>query len=335
MVTKVQKISTPLYHYKAPLSISSMGSWKEKTPPPHHESHQKNGITGPLNLRILTYNVWFDAHFKNQRTKALLEAAAKEDPDVCCFQEVTSGFEGALRQHPFWKKTYTMTSLGDQTKLTKSWYGTMIMVKKAWLEKGGFDVSACFVDFPGSTTGRMLTMLEVSRGGLSRTLRLGTVHLDYTPELRAAHMEVCMRALGGSDPNASGILCGDTNMKSYAEFDQIRAAGWEDAWPAIHPQAEGETVSEGSDLLTLDPTYGKYGIRVDGGTRPLNGREFPRRLDVTLCKGLTIKACKLVGDQPLSKAVLQAGTPGEVSDEFTVWPSDHVGVCTDVEWALE
>lgn len=190
MSSEITKRPTPLYQFDAPPLLSALGTWKPR-PSPAPKPFSKV-TANPLKIRIVTYNVWFDAGFKDQRTRALLDAVAKEEPDICCFQEVTTGFEQALRQHAFWRKNFVMTSLGDQAQLTRSWYGTLIMVKKSLLEKGGLDISVCFVDFPGSTTGRLLTMLElgpqgkapsVSRLSLS-TFFVVSAHLDHTPASR-------------------------------------------------------------------------------------------------------------------------------------------------------
>lgn len=146
-------------------------------------------------------------------------------------------------------------------------------------------------------------------------------------------MDICMRAFDSTDQNVASILCGDTNTHSYAEIHRMRDGGYDDAWLSIHPEAIETARVDGVDPLVVDPTYGKFGIRVDHGARPARGDEFPRRLDLTLCKGLTIKGCKLVGDKAILMKDLQAGTHGEIPGDIMVWPSDHAGVCTDVEWA--
>jgi len=138
---------------------------------------------GPPNsqLRVLTFNIWFEAIFKEQRTREVIRLIQELNPDVCCFQEVTPMFEDILRRDPHWRKSWAMTGLADQLAFTRSMYGTMIVVKKALISaEGRFSANAFFVGLPGTTTGRCLTVLELSprivQGPAVRSLRINAEH---------------------------------------------------------------------------------------------------------------------------------------------------------------
>src|ERR1700722_19491104 len=103
---------------------------------------------GPPNsqLRVLTFNIWFEAIFKEQRTREVIRLIQELNPDVCCFQEDTPMFEDILRRDPHWRKSWTM-----------------IVVKKPLImAEGRYSANAFFAGLPGTTTGRCLPVLELS-----------------------------------------------------------------------------------------------------------------------------------------------------------------------------
>lgn len=163
---RVLHVPTPLYNYHRSFPILP-GSWIEYSPnqPPHTRRLLARGDSSSKSkmintIRVLTWNVWFEAMFQVERALALLECVKANKPDVCCFQEVTNKFEEALHADKDICRDWIMTSFDDQSKkLTKSWYGTMIMVRKKLLE--GYDANPSYVPFLGSTTGRCLTVLEL------------------------------------------------------------------------------------------------------------------------------------------------------------------------------
>ncbi|KDQ11503.1 hypothetical protein BOTBODRAFT_177331 [Botryobasidium botryosum FD-172 SS1] len=383
MEDQIQRIPTPLYHYDRPLLSFRPGAWQEHPGPTpsvsssasasKRDKETGSGVNTPL--RVLTWNIWFDTRYKAERTHAFIRAVRAADPDVCCLQETTTAFEAILRADAYWRATWVMTALADQTDFTKSHYGTMICVKKSLMKGGrgkgrGFSAQSYIVAFPGTQTGRCLTVLELSPGSkLPNTppILIGTVHLDYTPQLRASHIAIAIRALSMSSaggPVAASILCGDTNFTDYSETAPLVQAGFVDAWvvgrygpnlnapnvskasvitdtgaPATAPGSArnanatlsvGDTHPDGTavDWLLVDPTFGETGVRKRGeGSRE---SEVVRRLDLIMCRGLRIDACKLAGEDPIPQKALRASGVKE-GDDIVVWPSDHKGVCVDVK----
>lgn len=141
---------------------------------------------------------------------------------------------------------------------------------------------------------------------------VGNTHLEYTVADRARQMQFCIERLSGSSQSpastpALSVLCGDTNVESYAEIaDNFLANGFVDALvaanspPLREPIPELESVpvnaianetgvgasansnsnAPGIDLFLYMPTFGQAGIKFTG--RP--SKERVGRLDYVLCR---------------------------------------------------
>jgi len=265
---------------------------------------------------LITYNVWFEAIAKEQRALELLRHVYEQNPDVCCLQEVTPAFEAIVRNHPFAKKHWVLTSLRDQQDKTHGMHGTIIFFNKALL-KDGWTAHASFVGFPETKMARCLLLLGLSSLAHGTTLCIGTIHLDRTPSIRASEINHCIHHLG-SEKSISSILCGDTNIASYAEITPLLNAGYLDA--GTHPHLYDA-------VRTPDPTYGDFGIKINDG-RPAQGPS--RRLDLVMCRNLNIKAYRLLGRDPIARELLK-GTGADKEKMMDIFPSDHAGICVDVE----
>ena len=118
----------------------------------------------PLSFRILTWNIWFETLYKEERTTALIETIKSLNPlpDVCCFQECTAGFERQLQADDWWRTTWAMTKCADQFAVTHFSYGTMVFARRELIEKMEFKVKAWFEPWEVSQTGRGLLVLELT-----------------------------------------------------------------------------------------------------------------------------------------------------------------------------
>ena len=125
---------------------------------------QSEESPGPTLLRILSWNIWFERLFKEERTSALIATikALEPLPDVCCFQECTGGFELQLLGDDWWMDTWVMTKCGDQFAVTRSHYGTMVFVRRGLVGEMGFKVKAWFEPFEATRNGRGLLVLELT-----------------------------------------------------------------------------------------------------------------------------------------------------------------------------
>ncbi|KAF8310166.1 hypothetical protein DL93DRAFT_2099553 [Clavulina sp. PMI_390] len=270
----------PLYSFSSyvPLAPTSsvastfLGSWNEYKLSDTKTSNWVRRI-GPKawpfrQLKIATWNVWFDATLCELRWKTLIENLGEEGPDIVCLQEVTPKFQDILLAHHVTRSTYLTTYLSDETTVTGSRYGTIILVKRTLVYEKGCEVSATFEGYEGSKCARGLSMLKVKMRHGGVTL-VGNTHLEYNPLERKRQMEFCISRLSQLPPPLPsptlaapevtsfskkkkaaapssieedkepekppvealelGVLCGDTNIESYAEIEEnfIRK-GWRD-----------------------------------------------------------------------------------------------------------
>ena len=153
-----------LLHRGSASSPTSTDSTATKSPSiTVNESHTE-GTSDPILLRILTWNIWFETLFKQQRTPGLIATIKALDPlpDVCCFQECTNGFELLLAGDEWWRETWVMTKCGDQFAVTGFNYGTMLFVRRELVGKMEFKAKAWFEPFEVTQTGRGLLTVELT-----------------------------------------------------------------------------------------------------------------------------------------------------------------------------
>ncbi len=103
----------------------------------------------------------------------------EQNPDVCRLQEVTPAFEAIVRNHPFAKKHWVLTSLRDQQDKMHGMHGTIIFFNKA-LFKDGWTAHASFVGFPETKMARCLLLLELSSLGHGTTVSTLYTLLDIS-----------------------------------------------------------------------------------------------------------------------------------------------------------
>lgn len=119
LVDKIDRLLHPKPTAQRSPGDSSTTDNSENTSTATNES-QSEGPTDPIALRILTWNIWFENLFKQQRTSGLISTIKSLNPlpDVCCFQECTAGFELQLQEDDWWRKTWAMTKCEDQFAVT-------------------------------------------------------------------------------------------------------------------------------------------------------------------------------------------------------------------------
>jgi len=306
---------------------------------------QSEEPSDPTLLRILSWNIWFERLFKEERTSALIAIIKSLSPlpDVCCFQECTSGFESQLLGDDWWMETWAMTKCKDQFAVTRSHYGTMVFVRRGLVGEMGFKARAWFEPFETTQTGRGLLVLELtpprskhpvggtnspsSRNSLTLEpsiyqLLIGTSHLDYTPEIRAAQFASSISTLSAAP---ASVFCGDTNIDTYPELEPLLSAGYADSWLDTHPD-----FANSPNLREVGVTFGIAGLRQGGS--PIGSEGPPRRLDYVMARGMKVKGCGLVGGELIPREKW-ATAPEEQKLDFEVYVSDHLGVLADVELA--
>jgi endonuclease/exonuclease/phosphatase family metal-dependent hydrolase len=136
--------------------------------------------------------------------------------------------------------------------------------------------------------------------------------LDLNLHHRASQLREALSAL--SEPALNGaVLCGDTNISSRTEVGLLIDAGFVDS-ASVGPVGSLE-----------QPTYGDWGVQTQG--KP--NKNFIRRLDYVLAKGLKAQSYHILGLEKLSADELK-GTGADEDEGMSVYTSDHVGICVDL-----
>jgi len=264
-------------------------------------------------LRVATWNIWFDRLQMSQRTITLIRLLLHEAPDLIGLQEVTPHVLRALQESAALREVY------DVSPVHISQYGCLILARR--------DLNASFSEITLPTSmGRSL--LVAACAGRHRGFTFATVHLESLSNraTRTAQLEVAARMVAS---RGSAVLCGDFNFDSEQEWGDWRtprprraAADLEntalktvlpqfsDAWPTLYPNERG---------LTFDGERNPY-VR-DSGER--------MRYDRVMVRGPTPLRAQLLGVM-LGDDGVEARTLG-ASTEGNVVPSDHYGVCVDLQ----
>ncbi|KAH8829990.1 Endonuclease/exonuclease/phosphatase [Flagelloscypha sp. PMI_526] len=295
-----------LYHFKSSI-IPGRSSWM-----PLSAQASLKAQPLPNTLRVATWNIWFDSLLKNERTNYLLDSLQREDPDVICLQEVTSSVEKAIRENKFAQKNWRFTSFEDQAN-----FDSYVRL--------GDGIQAIYSPFPITDTGRSLLSVELTDS--RKLVRVGTVHLNYTPKRRRAEFEQCITELnaqtdGGPVPVA--VLCGDTNIDSYEEIKVTADAGFVDSFLAANPQGPADE----QDLYVYGATFGT--AMTKPGSKQNYGEYKHRRLDYALVKEGQVKSCRPLGTEPMPKNYVPDWSKYEGVIE-NAYASDHTGLIVEIE----
>lgn len=261
----------------------SAGSWRKVAP-------SLPDVTA-VELKVLTYNVWFEDHEFAERTVALLNLIDSSDADFVCLQEVTSPFASALANDPRLTAKYFFPS-----KQVSS-YTVLILAK--------FPV--VFSELSLSTRmGRSLAAAHFKLNGEPSIV--STVHLESldNARLRKQQLETIFPYISSS--STFSILCGDFNFHHTWPEQTNLQADFVDAWEALHN-------------LTTDP----------GFTMPANRHFAPWRPDRIMVRSSTWRpiSVEIIGREPLAK-YQHYPDPTPFIDNIVKTPSDHYGVITSL-----
>ncbi|MCA9673906.1 MAG: endonuclease/exonuclease/phosphatase family protein [Kofleriaceae bacterium] len=185
-------------------------------------------------LRVLTWNIWFGGHQRDERCAALVAELGRRRPDVIALQEVTAPVRAAIEAAP-WATAYELRDDDGRD----AGYGVLVLSRRA---VRGSEVLA---DLP-TTMGRRLIAVDLEVG-----LTVATIHLEsmaISGATRVAQLTRLQPWLAARGPDV--CLVGDLNF-SPADADETAALdpAFVDVWPALHPDDPGDTVE--SDLNTM------------------------------------------------------------------------------------
>lgn len=213
------------------------GSWQEA---PHLER------SGRVDVRLLTWNVWFGGHMFDERRDALLAELGRRRPDVIALQEVTQELLGALLDEPWVRAAYQVS------RRQVAAYDVVILSRLPvrWMAE---------IDLP-SEMGRRLVVAELACG-----LAVATVHLESTREeagARAAQLRILQPALAERYDDA--VLVGDMNFVPGAPIETAALdPTFVDAWPALRGDDPGYTVDTDVNTMRLQVNSTPAHKRID------------------------------------------------------------------------
>jgi tyrosyl-DNA phosphodiesterase 2 len=223
---------------------------------------------GPVDVRMLTWNVWFGGHMFEERRDALLEELQRRRPDVIALQEVTQELLDALLEEPWVRTAYQVSTWRVLV------YGVVILSRLPVRRMAE-------VELP-TLMGRRLLVAELACG-----LAVATVHLESTREeagMRAMQLQILQPAL--VDHYADVMLVGDMNFQPDDPIENaVLDPTFVDVWPALRPDEPGYTVDTDINTMRLQVKSTPAHKRID--------RVFAR------CPHWRARSIELVGTKPI------------------------------------
>lgn len=271
---------------------------KPVKPPPQQQSnlYTSDPSHPRKELKLLTFNIWFDEKAQSTRMHALGSLIERECPDIFAFQEVSPPLAKLLAAQPWYKHYFVSPGIPGHP------YYTILgsRVRPVDMQR---------IPFENSIMGRDVLICSVSLPTIhgSQNITVACTHLESQRKFGAvrekqlqASLQLLSKAKQGSD---FAVLMGDMNAKGPELNHLIAQADWRDAWIAAHPQDKGFTC-DNTVNSNLEQGY-TYRARLDRVYFRSSG-SAPQLEDI-----------RIVGDSPCSKTV----TPH-------LFISDHFGLIT-------
>lgn len=185
-----------------------------------------------MSVRIVTQNLWFDAHQREARMLGHIAQWSRCQADVVAVQEATLACLRPLLADA-WLQTYWSSATLDDPAL----HGVVVFSRqppqRAWM-----------TPLPGNM-GRRLLNVQVEE------LHLGVVHLESTSSaapVRAEQLKTAFATLAAS-PHA--LLVGDFNFCSSSEENHQLPPDYVDLWPHLHSNQPGLTLDTDLNAMML------------------------------------------------------------------------------------
>ena len=318
------------------------------------DSATDNG--SPTPFTIVTWNVWFSLHEWQVRLEALLVESLQHDPDVLCFQEITTNVHSIMLQCDYLCELYHPT----EERLRHGYDCTI------WIKKDRFKLFSTTTIPLDSIYGRrgLLADLEMITGGKSSTqtkpnlrIRVVTTHLEsgkgmgstrimqlktLFPSIQSVPWLYGERtpsnhapAQASSHTNVdAAFLVGDFNLdpNNNPEENSLVDSNGIDLWKLLRKEEHGYTENTYQNrmrYLAHGPKHKQ--VRYDriiminnektiGGTDAVPKTPVAAKIDgatdSTACKNVP-QCIELLGTLPFDKAQ-------------SIWPSDHFGLVATV-----
>jgi endonuclease/exonuclease/phosphatase family metal-dependent hydrolase len=179
----------------------------------------------PVDVRVLTWNVWFGDHMFDERRTALLAELERRRPDVIALQEVTPALLDSLTAAPWIRSRYQLSDVELWQR-----YDVVLLSSQPLRQLSALELP--------TQMGRRLLVAELACG-----LVVATVHLESMKESIAARAEQ-LRLIGPylASRSTDAVLVGDMNFKPDDEVETAALdASFVDVWPGLHPADPGYT----------------------------------------------------------------------------------------------
>eukprot|EP00475_Leptophrys_vorax_P039566 TRINITY_DN7167_c0_g1_i1.p2 TRINITY_DN7167_c0_g1~~TRINITY_DN7167_c0_g1_i1.p2 ORF type:complete len:338 (+),score=84.72 TRINITY_DN7167_c0_g1_i1:1163-2176(+) len=180
---------------------------------------------------IVTYNVWFDNSYKQERAAALLALIESLTPtvDVFCFQEVTVGFLEIVKQLEWIRNSFYLSEIGDRSINP---YGVIIGSR---FPPAKFEMH----ELP-TQMGRKLVKMFVKIGGVD--MEIATVHLESlgNAQTRIQQLNIIWRTF---ESTKDALFMGDTNIYDGHVECKSFDPSFTDLWPKLNPDSSAEAGS--------------------------------------------------------------------------------------------
>jgi endonuclease/exonuclease/phosphatase family metal-dependent hydrolase len=188
-----------------------------------------------VDLRLVTWNVWFGGHMFDDRAAALLADLEQRRPDVIALQEVTPALLATIVQTPWLRAGYQLSDSDGQTLRR---YGVLLLSRLPMRRLSLHELP--------SRMDRLLLVAELACG-----LTVATIHLESTAGCayeRSVQLGIIQPAIAADSDDA--VLVGDMN---FAPGDRRETAvldpSFVDAWPVVHRDAPGYSID--TDVNTM------------------------------------------------------------------------------------
>ncbi len=197
-------------------------------------------------LRVVTWNVWFNKWQRELRQRALWRVLAALKPDVVCLQEVVPAhLDGPeirdLRDRGWW--------ISEQT--TRD-YGVILVTRRPVRASERIPLP--------SVMGRELLVVQLDT---RPAITVATVHLESTPRMTGSRCRQLrdIHARLADEPEV--LLVGDMNFPAGDRPEAACLPDWTDVWQALRPEDPGFTVDTDENMMRKLMKTGDRRERID------------------------------------------------------------------------
>ena len=262
----------------------------------------------PTSLKVLTFNIWFDQYFNEQRTRAITDIIQQHDPDVICLQEVTTRSIQYVCASTFIRQHYFASDSPDDDYSSVHPYGVWMGVKK------NLPIKRIFFNTLPSGMCRAALSVEFQKSSMVVT----TVHLESldNTELRYKQLSIIAKF---QRAYKNAVLCGDFNFDSERNYT--------DYLPYLENDFLKTNMSEYVDVWQV-LKYPELGKTFDTTTNKMisNHQTEVMRYDRIILASAESK-WKAADIQMIGNQAIYVGQEYQNSK---VYPSDHYGLVTTI-----